>query len=221
MGRLERFIQPILTPLQVKLFFTTLLVALVAFFMGLVIPMPQSQITSLGSAYSGASQSLVVLNPVVIWFIVFLNNIRVAALMAIPILGFMAFPLSMLSTGQFLQAAVISGAINAQFNISPLFAGIALFLLPHTIIEFSAYSLAASSAVVFLMSIIKKPRAKKAALKTWAKTLMAAAFLVAVAAALEALTWVSAIVAGMLWFPLFYAVFKLRRWYKESLNSPI
>jgi len=76
---------------------------------------------------------------------IFVNNIQVAWGGAIPFFGTFAFGLASYNTGRVIQVI----AMNATpYPVSPSFVLIALYLLPHTWIEESAYPIAAVAGIL-------------------------------------------------------------------------
>jgi len=199
-----------------------LIATILIFFLGMVWPIPQPQVTSLGSQYDNTTRTIQNINStstggvppaLIIWGIIVANNIKLAILDVIPVFGAFVFSISMFSTGRLLQAAVLSGSLSATNTIS---IGATLFLFPHTILEFSAYALAFSSSVVFIWSLRDKG-SRQQALINYFVAIAATVFLVIIAGAFEASLFMSPILSVFLWFPVIYVAFWLRKKYHGNL----
>jgi uncharacterized membrane protein SpoIIM required for sporulation len=148
-----------------------------------------------------------------VWAFIFSHNSLVTFVEAIPLLGVYVVSSAAFTTGQVLHSAVLSGT---QFPINnALFLGLALFLFPHSIVEFSGYAVSAASSLFFIYALYKREPFYDA-LKTFGLGLLASLFLVNFAALIETLTSFNATVGGVMWFPVVYGFYNLRRWVKTK-----
>ena len=146
---------------------------------------------------------------------IFLNNIQVALGGAIPFLGAIGFSIASYSTGRVVQVIAIDDGISSARIL------LALYILPHTWVEESAYPIA---AVAGMLGVTKwrsvTPRDFRKRLN-WGSTklalaLTAAGLILFAAGFIETLTSYIGVLAITLWIPVGVAAFLLRRQYQRT-----
>lgn len=122
------------------------------------------------------------------------NNLRVALLEMIPLMGFLLLPLSIFASGVIIQGFAISSAVP------PTLAAFSYLLLPFTYVELSAYAVAFVSGTMLIVAWLKKRLHREA--RVFMLEIVAVAILVVLAATMETITISNAIAGLLLWVPL-------------------
>jgi len=217
---LDKYLSRLLTKTQIYLFLGVLFTALALFLLGTIVPMPDSAIQVLNQQYANTTQTITAAPLYIKWATIVANNLHIALLEMVPVLGLIIIAVSSFDTGQLIHAVALGGSLYPGAN--PLVVGVELFVFPHAVVEFSAYALAISSSMLFVWALIRRRGAKEAA-KTFLVAIGGTFILLAVAGFLETLLYVSALFAAVMWFPVVYVVIKLRRkaiqFETEGLNS--
>ena len=202
---------------RVYLFMGVLAAELVIFFAAAAYPLdPAAQKIALDQANSTLAHEGS-LGPTGLFGLIFTNNIRIAVIEMAPVLGGIFFVVSILTTGEVIQALATS-----QGHPSLTYAVI-LFLYPFTILELGAYAFASSSGIMLLVSTAR--RRLRHETKLFFAEILVVVGTTAVAAAMETLTILVWWVGLLLWIPVGIAVIwvssRLRRQApKETPSSP-
>ena len=142
--------------------------------------------------------------------VIFLNNVQVALGGAIPFLGTIAFGIASYSTGRVIQVI----AINQ--GVSPFRLLLALYILPHTWVEESAYPVA---AVAGMLGVTRWRSVTPDDFKrrwNWGSTKLAlalggAGLILLAAGFIETVTTYIGVLALAIWVPLFVGYYLLSR----------
>ncbi len=192
---------------RLYLFLGVFAIELTLFFMAMAIPLDPASLNAAQQQANSTFGGLDKHNPVGLFNLILVNNGRIALVDMAPILGGFVFVLSMVATGQIIQALAAS-------NGGPsLVYGIFLFLFPFTYFELAAYAFAFSSGVMVLVSGARRRLGREV------KVFLAEALVVlgalVLAAAMETLTILSYIVGFALWVPVgllsVFVISRLRR----------
>lgn len=135
-------------------------VELVFLFLGSTIPISQSTanlINSQNSALASTSDSLGLLARALF---IFTNNIQIALLEFVPILGWFFFGLSMYNTALAIEVIGI-----AQHLAGPLLA-LSLLFQPHTWLELPTYAIATTQSFYLISTVARRDRFKFEAVRT-------------------------------------------------------
>lgn len=122
------------------------------------------------------------------------NNLRVALLEMIPVVGLILLPISIFTSGVIVQGFAISKAVP------PAVAAFSYLLLPFTYVELSAYAVAFVSGTMIIVAWRKKRLHREA--RVFVVELAAVAVILAVAATMETITIFSPVAGLLLWLPL-------------------
>ena len=189
-----KIIAQILSPRRVKLFVVLLVSSIAIFFAAMAIPIDASQEQSLLSEGKSLLQSATGGSSVDTFVVIFVNNVRVALIEMIPVLGFLFWGVSLYTTGQVLQAFSLS------VKIPPLATGIITFAFPHALVEFAGYSFALSEGTILLWAALKRRFRAELRLAGYQVFLVAATLLLA--ALIETVEIVSPGVGLVMWIPV-------------------
>src|SRR2546428_10105442 len=83
---------------------------------------------------------------------IFLNNVRIALIEAIPFVGPVFLGYSIFYTGEVLQAF----ALSANPPLPPLILGAVTFVFPHALIEFGGYAVAVTAGAMLIWPRVKR-----------------------------------------------------------------
>jgi uncharacterized membrane protein SpoIIM required for sporulation len=121
------------------------------------------------------------------------NNIRVALVEMVPVVGILLFAFSIFTTGQVIQALALSQGLPG-----PLF-GAALFIFPFAIVELSAYAVAVVSGLMLIVAWRRKRLRGELRVFAIEASIVVAAILIA--AAMETAGILDPIYSFSLWLP--------------------
>jgi len=146
--------------------------------------------------------------------VIFLNNIQVALGGAIPFLGAIGFSIASYNTGRVVQVIALDDGISSARIL------FALYILPHTWVEESAYPIAAVAGMLGVTRWRSVTRGDFRKRLNWGSTKFALALAVAglillLAGFVETLTSYIGVLAIMLWVPVGAMAFLLRRQYQR------
>jgi hypothetical protein len=122
------------------------------------------------------------------------NNLRIALIEMIPVIGGIIFFVSIFTTGQVLQALAIYQGVSA-----PLLGG-SLFLLPFSVVELSSYAVATWSGTNLLLAWRRGTLHKE--VRVFGLEIVVVAVMLTTAAAMETTALVSLGMGLALWLPL-------------------
>lgn len=135
--------------------------------------------------------------------VIFQNNLKIALVEMIPILGLLAFVESIFLTGQVIEV------IGAGRNIPGPYLGGSLFLFPFTVVELSCYAIAVSSGTLLLLSAARHRLGDES--RVFVLQVPIVAGLLLLAATMETITDFAPLIGLALWVPGLIAVFYARR----------
>ena len=126
------------------------------------------------------------------------NNIRVALLEVVPVIGPIIFVLSIFTTGQVIQAVAISNGLPVGIY------GLLLFIFPFALVELAAYATAVGSGAMLLIALIRRRLVRE--LRVLALELILVVSLLLAAAAMETAAILSPVLGILMWGPAAVAV---------------
>jgi len=136
-------------------------------------------------------------------FLIFQNNLRIALIEMIPILGAVAFLESIFVTGQIIEVIGMRRSVPG-----PLLGG-ALFLFPFTFVELSSYAIAVSSGSLLLLSTARQRAVAEA--RVFVLQIGVVVLLLLLAATMETITDYAPVVGLALWIPAILAAVLVER----------
>lgn len=166
---------------------------LVVFFAAMVIPIDQATQQSLQQVVDNLRNTTSNASPLVVMETLFSTNVRVALVEMIPAVGALIFFVSIFTTGQLIQVLALSNGLPGVLY------GILLFIFPYSIIEFSAYPLAAGSGSMVIVAWRRKRLRREA--PVFGLELVGVVVILLIAAAMETATLLSPAIGLALWFP--------------------
>src|SRR5207245_1023435 len=181
---------------RLLLFLAVLVIELTVFFVAMAFPLDPAQQRSLNQEGQQLVQSVNGGGPLDTFSGIFLNNVRIALIEAIPFVGPVFLGYSIFYTGEVLQAF----ALSANPPLPPLILGAVTFVLPHSLIEFAGYAVAVTAGVMLIWAGIKKRL--RTEFKVYAREVVIAEGVLLVAAATETLVGVYPDMALYLWVPI-------------------
>ncbi len=193
------------------LFLAILIIELVLFFAAMAVPLDPVQQRSFLSEGKQLTQSLNGTNPLDTFYVIYLNNVRIGLIEAVPFVGPLFFGYSIYTSGQILAAFAIST------NLPPLLLGAVTFIFPHALIEFAGYAIAVTAGLMLILSGIRRRMRKE--IRVFAKEIFAAGALLLVAAVIEALELVSPLFGFALWLPIALLLIAVSLWWKRVRSS--
>lgn len=173
------------------------LVELAIFVVGLVTPLGQSAQQSIANQTSSQFQFANTATPVELVGFIFFHNLAIALLEMIPVFGAVFFLISIYTTGLATQAIVGSQGL-------PGTTGLILFLFPYSLVELSAYAIAAGSGTMLLVSLVRRRFTTE--LKVFVLEGMVVGGVLVTAATMETITKYSVIAGLALWVPTLLAM---------------
>lgn len=123
---------------------------LVMLFAAMVVPISpaeQQVLSQEANNLFGATQNV---TPLALVAEIFLNNIRVALLEMVPLVGVIFFVVSIVATGQVVQVV----GLTRSPTVPPVLLGTGLFAFPFAIVELSAYAIAVVAGVRLIASAV-------------------------------------------------------------------
>lgn len=174
-------------------FGAVLAVELTMFFFSLVYPIDPAQQQALMDQANSVIGSTTGQTATGVFSAISGNNLRVALLEMVPVVGVLLFAFSIFTTGQIIQALALSQGLPG-----PLF-GAALFFFPFAILELSAYAVAVASGTMLLVAWRKKTLHWE--LRIFAMEAVVVIVAILVAAGMETLGIVSPFYSFALWLP--------------------
>ncbi len=193
------------------LFFAILIIELVLFFGAMAVPLDPVQQRSFLSEGQQLTQSLNGTNPLDTLYVIYLNNVRIGLIEAVPFVGPLFFGYSIYTSGQILAAFAIST------NLPPILLGVITFIFPHALIEFAGYAIAVTAGLMLILSGIRRRMRKE--IRIFAKELLAAGALLLVAAVIETLEIVSPLFGFGLWLPIALFLIVVSLWWNRVRSS--
>ncbi len=190
-------------------FVAILLLELIIFFAAMAIPLAPSQQQSLYKEGQDLVNSVNGGGPLDMFSGIFLNNVRIALIEAIPVVGpaFLAF--SIYYTGQVLQAF----AVSSNPPLPPLLLGAVTFVFPHALIEFAGYAIAVMAGSMLVWAGVKRRLGSE--IKIFAQEIFIAVVVLVIAAATETFEIVSPEFGLVLWIPIVLLLVALFLWFKR------
>ena len=143
------------------------------------------------------------------WVAITANNLIVTLIDAVPGFGFLTFIPAVYNSGLLVNAAAMT-----SLHTIGIVAALELFLFPHSIIELSAYALAASAGFSMLWALVKRKARREVRIYIFQVGLVVC--LVFIAALAESIVILWSVEGGLFWFLVFYGAFRLKRHIKES-----
>lgn len=178
---------------RLTLFGVVLAVELTTFFFATVYPIDPAQQQALMDQANSVIGSTTGQTATGLFSAISGNNLRVALLEMVPVVGVLLFAFSIFTTGQIIQALALSQGLPG-----PLF-GAALFFFPFAIVELSAYAIAVASGTMLLVAWRRKTL--RSELRIFAVEAIVVVVAVFVAAAMETVGIVNPIYSFALWLP--------------------
>ncbi len=196
---------------RVLLFLAILIIAIVLFLAAMSVPLDPAHQRIFLSAGRNITESVSATNPLDTISFIYLNNVRIGLIEAVPFVGPLFFGYSIYTSGQILEAFAIST------NVPPLLLGAVTFIFPHALIEFAGYAVAVTAGVMLIVSGIRRRMRKE--IRVFAKELLAAGALLLAAAVIETLEIVSPLFGFALWLPIALLLIVLSLWWKRVRPS--
>ena len=139
---------------------------------------------------------------------IFLNNVRIALIEAIPFAGPLFLGYSIFYTGEVLQAF----AVSSTPPLPPLILGAVTFVFPHALLEFAGYAVAVTAGLMLIWAWIKKRL--KMEIRTYAQEVLIAGAILLVAAATETVEIVTSetFLTLVLWVPMAIGIVVIWVW---------
>ena len=193
---------------RVLLFLAVLLIELTIFFMAMAFPLDPTQQQSLYTEGQQLVQSVNGGGPLDMFYGIFLNNVRIALIDAIPFVGPVFLGYSIFYTGEVLQAF----AVSSNPPVPPLILGAVTFVFPHALIEFAGYAVAVTASVMLVWAGIKKRL--RAEIRVYAQEVLIAGAILFVAAATETIEIVTSetFLTLVLWVPIAVGIVVIWVW---------
>ncbi len=189
---------------RVLLFLAILIIAIVLFLAAMSVPLDPAQQRTFLSAGQNITESVSATNPLDTISFIYLNNVRIGLIEAVPFVGPLFFGYSIYTSGQILEAFAVS------INVPPLLLGAVTFIFPHALIEFAGYAVAVTAGVMLIVSGIRRRMRKE--IRVFAKELLAAGALLLAAAVIETLEIVSPLFGFALWLPIALLLIVVSLW---------
>ncbi|TLX95862.1 MAG: stage II sporulation protein M [Thaumarchaeota archaeon] len=196
---------------RVLLFLAVLLIELTIFFMAMAFPLDPTQQQSLYTEGQQLVQSVNGGGPLDMFYGIFLNNVRIALIEAIPFVGPVFLGYSIFYTGEVLQAF----AVSSNPPVPPLILGAVTFVFPHALIEFAGYAVAVTASVMLVWAGIKKRL--RAEIRVYAQEVLIAGAILFVAAATETIEIVTSetFLTLVLWVPIAIGIVVIWVWLRR------
>ena len=193
---------------RVLLFLAVLLIELTIFFIAMAFPLDPTQQQSLYTEGQQLVQSVNGGGPLDMFYGIFLNNVRIALIDAIPFVGPVFLGYSIFYTGEVLQAF----AVSSNPPVPPLILGAVTFVFPHALIEFAGYAVAVTASVMLVWAGIKKRL--RAEIRVYAQEVLIAGAILFVAAATETIEIVTSetFLTLVLWVPIAVGIVVIWVW---------
>ena len=182
---------------RVLLFLMVLMIELTIFFIAMAFPLDPAQQRSLNQEGQQLVQSVNGGGPLDTFSGIFLNNVRIALIEAIPFVGPVFLGYSIFYTGEVLQAF----ALSSNPPVPPLILGAVTFVFPHSLIEFAGYAVAVTAGVMLIWAGIKKRL--RTEIRVYAQEVLIAGAILLIAAATETAEIVTSqsLLPLVLWVP--------------------
>ena len=218
--------QRLLSRTHTYTFLAFLLIFLFLFNLGAAIPVAPSRSSGITQDYKN-SEAMVTNSTAPMLFLYIASNNMLIALGA-GIGGFLPF-IAIFNSGQVVQAIEVGS--NSTHQVPAVALTLITIIMPHTIVEVSAYAVGATAGIwllaAALSSVFKRifmPNRKRylrAEANVFPIELLFAGFLVVLAAALETILIYSESVGLALWLPLFIGIWQFRKWAKKKAKGPL
>ncbi len=192
---------------RVLLFLAILIIAIVLFLAAMSVPLDPARQRIFLSAGQNITESVSATNPLDTISFIYVNNVRIGLIEAVPFVGPLFFGYSIYTSGQILEAFAIST------NVPPLLLGAVTFIFPHALIEFAGYAVAVTAGVMLIVSGIRRRMRKE--IGVFAKELLAAGALLLAAAVIETLEIVSPLFGFALWLPIALLLIVVSLWWRR------
>ena len=196
---------------RVLLFLAVLLIELTIFFMAMAFPLDPTQQQSLYTEGQQLVQSVNGGGPLDMFYGIFLNNVRIALIDAIPFVGPVFLGYSIFYTGEVLQAF----AVSSNPPVPPLILGAVTFVFPHALIEFAGYAVAVTASVMLVWAGIKKRL--RTEIRVYVQEVLIAGAILLVAAATETVEIVTSetFLTLVLWVPIAIGIVVIWVWLRR------
>src|SRR2546428_13265591 len=137
---------------RLLLFVTVLVIELTIFFLAMAIPMDATQQKSVYTEGQQIVQSVKGQGPLDEFSGIFLNNVRIALIEAVPFVrpGFLGY--SLFYSGEGVQGL----AVFSPPPVPPLILGGVLFLLPHSLVEITGFAVSLTAGIMRIWAGVKK-----------------------------------------------------------------
>jgi hypothetical protein len=182
-------------------------IELAIFFTGTITPINHATQQALNQTASGLKNATSGQPPLTTMRVIFTNNLRVALIEMLPVVGALVFAASIFTTGQLLQV------ITMTTGVPGILYALLLFIFPYTIVELSAYALAVVSGSMLVVAWRRKTLRRE--IRVFLYEIVAVVLILLTAAAMETATLESAWVGIALWIPTVLAMtllaFRIRR----------
>ena len=192
---------------RVVLFLVILIIELVLFLGAMSVPLDPAQQQSFLKEEQQLTASVNARSPLDTLSLIYLNNVRIGLIEAVPFVGPLFFGYSIYTSGQILAAFAVSR------NVPPILLGAVTFVFPHALIEFAGYAVAVTAGLMLILSGIRRRLRKE--IRVFAKELLAAGGLLLLGAVIETLEIVSPLVGFALWLPIALLLIVLSLWWKR------
>jgi len=178
---------------RLLLFLGVFVLELLIFFGATVVPIGPAAQQQVQQAAKELQNSTAHQPPAAVLGFIFSNNVKVALAELIPGAGAVVFFISMVNTGQVIQAIGLSTGVPAAL------LGSLLFAFPFTIVELSAYALAVCSGSMLIIAWRRKRLHREA--RVFAYEAVGVVLILLIAATMETITLFSYEIGFALWLP--------------------
>ncbi len=192
---------------RLKLMLSVLVIELAIFFAAMLVPIDAATREALLGQANTLSDAAKNPNSLQVLLFIATNNVKIALVEFLPVLGVLVWIFTIYTTGQVVQV------IAASSGLPGILAGYALFLFPFAILELSAYAVAVGSGIMLLAAWRRKRLRRE--VRVFLLEVVVVLGMLVVAAAMETATLASSFLGFALWIPVVGAlvagVVRLRR----------
>lgn len=212
MSSLRALMDEVLSWPRIQLFLWMLGVEIAVFLIASMLPLSPATTHSLGATYSSTSSRIQTMSLPTMWATIASNNLIVSMIDSIPGFGFLTFLPAVYNSG-----LLVNAAATTSLHTVGIAAALLLFIFPHTIIEMSAYALAASAGFSLGWAALKRRLKQEFRIYLFQVGLVVG--LIAIAGLAETLAITFTVEAGLFWFLVFYFVFRVKRHIQENSTN--
>ena len=206
----RRISESLLSKGRMKLFAIVFVAELVILAAAVVLPIDPGEQATLQQQAQNQFGGINTGDPLSLFLGILTNNVRVALLELIPIVGALLFLLSIFTTGQVIQVIANMNGVPAAL------LGGTLFFFPFTLVELSAYAVAVTAGTFLIVALFK--RHFRSELTVFVIEMALVVGILISAAAMETLAIVQPVLGLALWAPLALLALAIRRKSRREEN---